>query len=172
MINPQWLELPMSRTNFQGPKDVRAIEVRLYFSFNKSILLPVKSRPRWLSRILVRLVIRRSRGSISAGSGNIISWRLIMKYVPLSLPLIQEGQPVSFLAKECPQYWLTSKRTKLSPHPTPLPRKVWLGKLTLNSKPNLLCFRHLSESRFLLGALNRRSNFANFCHDLMQNHLS
>ena len=30
MINTQWLELPMSRTNFQGPKDVRAIEVRLY----------------------------------------------------------------------------------------------------------------------------------------------
>ena len=25
MINPQWLELPMSRTNFHGPKDVRAI---------------------------------------------------------------------------------------------------------------------------------------------------
>ena len=30
MINPQWLELPVSRTNFHGPKDVRAIEVRLY----------------------------------------------------------------------------------------------------------------------------------------------
>ena len=30
MINPQWLELPMSKTNFHGPKDVRAIEVRLY----------------------------------------------------------------------------------------------------------------------------------------------
>ena len=30
MINPQWLELPMSRMNFHGPKDVRAIEVRLY----------------------------------------------------------------------------------------------------------------------------------------------
>ena len=35
-----------------------------------------------------------------------------------------------------------------------------------------LCFRHLSESRFLLDALHRRSKFANFCHDLMQNHLS
>ena len=31
MINPQWLELPMSRKNFHGPKDVRAIEVQLYF---------------------------------------------------------------------------------------------------------------------------------------------
>ena len=27
MINPQWLELPMSRTDFHGPKDVSAIEV-------------------------------------------------------------------------------------------------------------------------------------------------
>ena len=34
MINPQWLELPMSRTDFHGPKDVRAIEVRLYFDLN------------------------------------------------------------------------------------------------------------------------------------------
>ena len=29
-MNPQWLELPLSRTNFHGPKGVRAIEVRLY----------------------------------------------------------------------------------------------------------------------------------------------
>ena len=31
MINPQWLKLPMFRTNFHGPKDVRDIEIRLYF---------------------------------------------------------------------------------------------------------------------------------------------
>ena len=30
MISPQWFELTMFRTNFNGPKDVRAIEVRLY----------------------------------------------------------------------------------------------------------------------------------------------
>ena len=29
MINPQWLELLMSRTNFHGPKDVWATEVQL-----------------------------------------------------------------------------------------------------------------------------------------------
>ena len=40
------------------------------------------------------------------------------------------------------------------------------------ARPSLLCFRHFSESRFLLDALHRRSKFANFCHDLMQNHLS
>ena len=30
LINPHWLKLPLSRTNFHGPKGVRAIEVRLY----------------------------------------------------------------------------------------------------------------------------------------------
>ena len=35
-----------------------------------------------------------------------------------------------------------------------------------------LCFQHLSESRFLLGALHRNCKFAKFCHDLMQDHLS
>ena len=30
IINPQWLELPISQTNFHGPNDVRAIEVRLH----------------------------------------------------------------------------------------------------------------------------------------------
>ena len=36
MISPQWLGLLMSRTNFHGPKDVRAIEVRLYFARDHS----------------------------------------------------------------------------------------------------------------------------------------
>ena len=35
MINLQWVELPMSRTNFYGPNDVRAIEVRLYPEYAK-----------------------------------------------------------------------------------------------------------------------------------------
>ena len=36
MINPQSLELSMSRTNFYGPNDVRAIEVRMYFAIRAS----------------------------------------------------------------------------------------------------------------------------------------
>ena len=51
MINPQWLELPMPRTNFHGTKDVRATEVRLYFvsficgilAFILSLLVPCSS---------------------------------------------------------------------------------------------------------------------------------
>ena len=38
IINPQWFELPMSRTNFHGPKDIRAIEVRLYFVQSNRVL--------------------------------------------------------------------------------------------------------------------------------------
>ena len=32
LISPQWLELPIFRTNFLDPKDIRAIEVRLYMT--------------------------------------------------------------------------------------------------------------------------------------------
>ena len=52
MINPPWLELPMSWTNFHGPKDVRAIEVRLY--------VPVK--------ILIRLHERAGRSESLPGA--------------------------------------------------------------------------------------------------------
>ena len=37
MINPQWLELPMSRTNLHGPKDVRVIEVFLCMKYASSV---------------------------------------------------------------------------------------------------------------------------------------
>ena len=36
MINLHWLELPMARTIFHGPKGVRAIEVRQYFEKSES----------------------------------------------------------------------------------------------------------------------------------------
>ena len=36
-IHPGWLELPLARTIFHGPKPVRAIEVLLYFCQNKNI---------------------------------------------------------------------------------------------------------------------------------------
>ena len=42
MINPQWLELPMSRTNFHGPKDVWATEVRLYLNRHVFVMCTLK----------------------------------------------------------------------------------------------------------------------------------
>ena len=35
MMNPLWLKLSISLTNFLGPKDVGAIEVRLYKPFDE-----------------------------------------------------------------------------------------------------------------------------------------
>ena len=44
MINPQWLELPMSQICFHRPKDVRAIEVLLNMINNqqhkKNVIMP------------------------------------------------------------------------------------------------------------------------------------
>ena len=46
MINPQWLELPMSRTIFHGPKDVQAIKVRLYFgTLRRGVILSGELSP-------------------------------------------------------------------------------------------------------------------------------
>ena len=43
MINPRWLKLPISRTNFHGLKDVRAIQVRLYEHFRRTVVRHVES---------------------------------------------------------------------------------------------------------------------------------
>ena len=39
-MNPQWLELPLPRTNFHSPKGVRAIKIRPYLhkTFTKNVL--------------------------------------------------------------------------------------------------------------------------------------
>ena len=46
--NPQWLEPPLSRTNFHSPKGVRAIEVRLYFGLS---MFQCKSLKHWQAEI-------------------------------------------------------------------------------------------------------------------------
>ena len=43
-INPQWLKLPISRTNFHGPKDVRAIEVWLYLEISSRLILKISAK--------------------------------------------------------------------------------------------------------------------------------
>ena len=49
-------------------------------------------------------------GSTPAEEGNILSWRLIMKYFLRSFSLFRWFKKGScqFLAKECAQYWLTT----------------------------------------------------------------
>ena len=82
MINPQWLELPMSRTNFHGSKDVRAIEVRLYMFGLRRGPLPnqwhnlvkhINSR-----HILAITAMKQSSGSFSLRSTKSIIFLLII----------------------------------------------------------------------------------------------
>ena len=58
----------------------------------------------------VRLETRRSWVQTHAEVGNILSWRLIMKYFLLSFSPFRWFKKGScqFLAKECAQYWLTA----------------------------------------------------------------
>ena len=41
MINPQWFELPMSRTNLHGLKNVRVIEVGVYIAKKRPQVVPL-----------------------------------------------------------------------------------------------------------------------------------
>ena len=53
MITPQWLKLPMSRTNFYGPKEVQATEVQLY-------ILQQKKKKKKKKKKIVREMPRKS----------------------------------------------------------------------------------------------------------------
>ena len=76
MINPQWLELPISRTNFHGPKDVRAIEVRLYIVYDKEV---------WSADIRVNMIQRIYHLYKISHENDISSQRELI--VPPHLPL-------------------------------------------------------------------------------------
>ena len=68
------------------------------------------SRPWWLSWMRRPTGDQEVAGSTPAKVGNILSWRLIMKYFLRSFspfPWFKKGS-CQFLAKECAQYWLTA----------------------------------------------------------------
>ena len=71
-------------------------------------------RPRWLSWMRRPTGDQEVAGSTPAVFGNILSWRLIMKYFLRSFSPFRWFKKGScqFLAKECAQYWLTASRTK------------------------------------------------------------
>ena len=67
-------------------------------------------RPRWLSWMRRPTGDQEVAGSPPAEVGNILSWRLIMKYFLWSFSpfrCFKKGS-CQFLAKECAQYWLTA----------------------------------------------------------------
>ena len=70
----------------------------------------ILGRPRWLSWMRRPTGDQEVAGSTPAEVGNILSWRLIMKYFLRSFSLFRWFKKGScqFLAKECAQYWLTA----------------------------------------------------------------
>ena len=73
------------------------------------IQLILAGRPRWLSWMRCPTGDQEVAGSTPAEVGNILSWRLIMKYFLRSFSPFRWFKKGScqFLAKECAQYWLT-----------------------------------------------------------------
>ena len=77
IINPQWLELPMSRTNFHGPKDVRELKFDCITVFLYSLLIiyisrDVSKRAFWHVRpAKIQISLRKSRSLI-----RILTWRI------------------------------------------------------------------------------------------------
>ena len=73
-------------------------------------ILQFPSRPRWLSWMRRPTGDQEVAGSTPAEVGNILSWRLIMKYFLRSFSPFRWFKKGScqFLAKECAQYWLTA----------------------------------------------------------------
>ena len=74
----------------------------------------VSGQLRWLSWMHRPTGDQEVAGSTPAEVGNILSWRLIMKYFLWSFSPFRWFKKGScqFLAKECAQYWLTAQRTK------------------------------------------------------------
>ena len=80
------------------------------FSYMKYKSLLTCCRPRWLSWMRRPTGDQEVAGSTPAEVGNILSWRLIMKYFLRSFSPFRWFKKGScqFLAKECAQYWLTA----------------------------------------------------------------
>ena len=85
------------------------------FSPNLVRALILCGRPRWLSWMRRPTVDQEVAGSTPAEVGNILSWRLIMKYFLRSFSPFRWFKKGScqFQAKECAQYWLTVRGLSL-----------------------------------------------------------
>ena len=65
MINPQWLELPMSRTNFHGLKDVRAIGSTVYRWQFRGIVSDIATNVVGGSKLMCFLIVLRFYGPVN-----------------------------------------------------------------------------------------------------------
>ena len=104
---------PLTFTPFTSPffmsSTVRPSTTKPYIALLLHVLTR-QCRPRWLSWMRRPTGDQEVAGSTPAEVGNILSWRLIMKYFLRSFPPFRWFKKGScqFLAKECAQYWLTA----------------------------------------------------------------
>ena len=105
MLLTQWGLNPQPRTRIQ----LNHLG-RLSDSYFHILVHRCDCRPRWLSWMRRPTGDQEVAGSTPAEVGNILSWRLIMKYFLRSFSPFRWFKKGScqFLAKECAQYWLTA----------------------------------------------------------------
>ena len=98
---------PPFQTPLNFKMDLHKVEVPTSINGLRCKLL---RRPRWLSWMRHPTGDQEVMGSTAAEVGNILSWRLIVKYFLLSFSpfcWFKKGS-CQFLSKECAQYWLTA----------------------------------------------------------------
>ena len=90
-----WLRIDSKMPSFVLIHQLLNVIYNEVLAFIKNLVYHYHSPSRWLSWVRHPTGDQEVAGSIPAEVGNIVSWRLIVKYfftVILSLPLIQEGQ--------------------------------------------------------------------------------
>ena len=108
LIFPIYLYRKLKKSSCQKPLD------RFLYTFAQMFLwwlsTKIVCRPRWLSWMRRPTGDQEVAGSTPAEVGNILSWRLIMKYFLRSFSPFRWFKKGScqFLAKECAQYRLTA----------------------------------------------------------------
>ena len=100
-----WLCSPFRRYHLRRYMAGRSVTIHRY-----TLMHHDSGRPRWLNWMRRSTGDQEVAGSTLAEVGNILSWRLIMKYFLRSFSPFRWFKKGScqFLAKECAQYWLTA----------------------------------------------------------------
>ena len=115
---PQWLSLirlvirrlPAGSSNILSWRLLIKYFLQSFSPFHLFKKITGHLPPRWLNWMCRPTGDQEVAGSTPAEVGNILSWRLIMKYFLRSFSSFRWFKKGScqFLAKECAQYWLTA----------------------------------------------------------------
>ena len=98
------------QSSLGGRSIISGLELPAYICISTNNSDTFYSWPWWLSWMRCPTGDQEVTGSTPAEVGNILSWRLIMKYFLRSFSPFRWFKKGScqFLAKECAQYWLTA----------------------------------------------------------------